>query len=117
MKATTQTEDDRRAREEARLEQEATTREMVIHIPPVPYIPTLRVQVVSRDPGQVLSGKTGRVLWLGGVTAVAALGVVEWPVAALVAAGAWVAEQYAKQDQQAEQGERPQVKQGHQPRQ
>lgn len=44
----------------------------------------------------VPSGTTGNVLWWGGLAAVAAFGVVDWPVAALVAAGAWVAEQHAK---------------------
>src|SRR5512143_1023735 len=42
------------------------------------------------------SGTAGRVLWWGGLAAVAAFGVVDWPVAALVAAGSWVAEQSAK---------------------
>jgi hypothetical protein len=36
------------------------------------------------------------VLWWGGLAAVAAAGVVDWPVAALVAAGSWVAERSAK---------------------
>jgi len=39
----------------------------------------------------------GNVLWWGGLATVAALGVVDWPVAALVAAGTWVAEQHARQ--------------------
>jgi hypothetical protein len=58
----------------------------VPHMPrvPVPRMPT---------------GKAGRVLWWGGLAAVAAAGVVDWPVAALVAAGSWVAEQYAKAGQ------------------
>lgn len=38
------------------------------------------------------SGTAGRVLWWGGLAAVAAFGVVDWPVAA----GSWVAEQHAK---------------------
>lgn len=47
----------------------------------------------------------GRVLWWGGLAALATLGVVDWPVAVLVGAGSWVAEQYAKaaQSQRAEQ--------------
>lgn len=42
------------------------------------------------------AGTRGRVLWWGGLAAVAAFGIVDWPVAALVGAGSWVAEQYAK---------------------
>jgi len=45
----------------------------------------------------VPGGTAGNVLWWGGLAAVAALGVVDWPVAALVAAGTWVAEQHARQ--------------------
>lgn len=42
------------------------------------------------------AGTPGRVLWWGGLAAVAAFDIVEWPVAVLVGAGSWVAEQYAK---------------------
>jgi hypothetical protein len=53
-------------------------------------------------PGLHLPGGTaGTVLWWGGLGAVAALGIVDWPVAALVGAGTWVAEQHARQSQQA----------------
>jgi hypothetical protein len=41
-------------------------------------------------------GMPGRVLWWGGLAAIAAFDVVEWPVAVLVGAESWVAEQYAK---------------------
>ena len=41
---------------------------------------------------------TGRVLWWGGLAALAALDILEWPVAIVVGAGTWVAEQAAKQD-------------------
>lgn len=50
-------------------------------------------------------GTAGRVLWWGGLATVAAFGVVDWPVAALVAAGSWVAEQRAKQAELAYQAE------------
>jgi len=43
------------------------------------------------------AGTAGNVLWWGGLAAVAAFGVVDWPVAALIAAGTWVAEQHAKE--------------------
>jgi len=41
------------------------------------------------------AGTAANVLWWGGLAAVAAFGVVDWPVVALVAAGSWVAEQHA----------------------
>ena len=65
------------------------TEEHVQHGVQLPRVP------VPRMP----TGKAGRVLWWGGLAAVAAAGVVDWPVAALVAAGSWVAEQYAKTGQ------------------
>lgn len=58
---------------------------------PLPTLPHLSV----RMPG----GLAGNAIWLGGLATVAALGVVDWPVVALVAAGAWVAEQRIKQYQ------------------
>jgi hypothetical protein len=42
------------------------------------------------------TGMPGRVLWWGGLAALAAFEVVDWPVAVLVGAGSWVAERYAK---------------------
>ena len=42
------------------------------------------------------TGLPGRALWWGGLAALAAFEVVDWPVAVLVGAGEWVAEQYAK---------------------
>jgi hypothetical protein len=38
----------------------------------------------------------GRLLWWGGLAALAAFEIVEWPVALLVGAGSWIAEQNAK---------------------
>lgn len=52
-------------------------------------------------------GVTGNVIWWGGLAAVAAFGVVDWPVAALVAAGSWVAEQHSRQAQQSRQTQHP----------
>lgn len=57
-------------------------------------LPTLPPASV-RMPG----GLAGNVIWLGGLATVAAFGVVDWPVVALIAAGAWVAEQHIKQNQ------------------
>lgn len=49
-----------------------------------------------------------RLLWMGGLVAVGALGVIEWPVVAAVGIGSYVAEQFAKsevrQEQQRSQG-------------
>lgn len=63
-----------------------------LHLPTVhvPYVP-----VPSPHVG-LPTGTKGRVLWWGGLAAVAAFGVVDWPVVGLIAAGEWVAEQYAK---------------------
>lgn len=44
-------------------------------------------------------GLAGNVIWLGGLATVAAFGVVDWPVVALIAAGTWVAEQHIRQYQ------------------
>ncbi len=60
------------------------------HFPHLPHPPVPHVQVAMP------TGVPGRVLWWGGLAAVAAFGVVDWPVAVLVGAGSWVAEQYAK---------------------
>jgi hypothetical protein len=45
-------------------------------------------------------GTKGNLLWWGSLAALAAFEVVDWPVAALVAAGTWIAEQHTKQKQQ-----------------
>lgn len=47
-------------------------------------------------------GVPGNVIWWGGLAALAACGVVDWPVAAVVAAGTWVAGQQARQAQPAQ---------------
>ncbi|HUJ07942.1 MAG TPA: hypothetical protein VLX31_17690 [Streptosporangiaceae bacterium] len=57
--------------------------------PPMPSMSMPRLRV----PG----GTAGNVLWWGGLAAVAAFGVVDWPVAALIGAGTWVAERHARQ--------------------
>jgi hypothetical protein len=62
-----------------------------LSLPPVPR-PQLRM------PG----GVPGYVIWWGGLAALAAFGVVDWPVAAVVAAGTWVAQQQAKQSRRAQ---------------
>ena len=63
-----------------------------VHVPHA-GVPHLRVPGLAA----IGSGSTpGRLLWLGGLAAVAALGVIDWPVAAVVAAGSYVAEQRAR---------------------
>ena len=74
---------EREEREDGGMQQRVSDVMQRMHLPgvSVPGMPT---------------GLPGRVLWWGGLAAVGAFGVVEWPVVALVGAGEWVAEQYAK---------------------
>jgi hypothetical protein len=71
---------------------------MPVRMPPMPLLPLPSIRV------GMPTGMPGRVLWWGGLAALAAFDIVEWPVAVLVGAGSWVAEQYAKaaQSQRAE---------------
>ncbi|HLZ36935.1 MAG TPA: hypothetical protein VKP64_04085 [Mycobacteriales bacterium] len=62
---------------------------------PVPHLPLPRVGL-PRVPTPPVTGVPGRVLWWGGLAAVAAVGVVDWPVAAAIAAGSYVAERRAR---------------------
>ncbi len=43
-----------------------------------------------------------RLVWLGGLVVVGALGVIEWPVVAAVGIGSYVAEQLAKDAMQSQ---------------
>ncbi len=61
--------------------------------PSMPVLPSMRALRLPRV--RVPGGTAGNMLWWGGLAVVAAFGVVDWPVAALVAAGTWVAEQHA----------------------
>ena len=84
------------AKKETQAEKE--TQAGVRHLPGVPHLPGM-----PHVPGvHVPTGTAGRVLWWGGLATVAAFGVVDWPVAALIGAGSWVAEQYAKAARQPE---------------
>jgi hypothetical protein len=60
----------------------------VRHVP-VPHVPDA---VRSRLPEPT----TNRVVWYGGLAGLAALGVIDWPVAGVVAAGTYVATRRAK---------------------
>jgi hypothetical protein len=44
-------------------------------------------------------GSRDNLLWWGGLAALAAFEIVDWPVVAVVAVGAWIAEQHGKQQQ------------------
>ena len=49
-------------------------------------------------PGNLLSEPAGkRLLWIGGLGAMATLGLLEWPVAVAVGAGSLIAERLARQ--------------------
>lgn len=39
-----------------------------------------------------------RLLWFGGLAALATLGLIEWPVAAAIGVGSYVAERFARDD-------------------
>lgn len=67
-----------------------------LRIPTIP-VPHVRLLEVHLPTVTMPGGTAGRVVWWGGLATVAAFGVVDWPVAALVAAGTWVAEQQARQ--------------------
>lgn len=68
---------------------------------PVPHL-TVRPLSVSHLPGAprpTIRGSRGRWLWWGGLAGAAGLGVIEWPVAAAVAIGSYVAERAASAGQ------------------
>jgi hypothetical protein len=73
----------------------------------MPALPRVELPEVHLPTVSFPGGTAGRVLWWGGLATVAAFGVVDWPVAALVAAGSWVAEQQAKQAAHATETARP----------
>jgi len=58
-----------------------------VHVPSV-HLPTVHPQM----PGD----NTNRILWFGGLAALAALDVIAWPVAGVVAAATYIAERSAR---------------------
>lgn len=50
--------------------------------------------------GQAIEPK--RLLWYGGLAALGVVGVLEWPVVAVVGAATYVSERFARDDQQAQ---------------
>jgi hypothetical protein len=49
-------------------------------------------------PGLPFSVDPKKALWWGGLAALATVGVLEWPVAAVVGVGSYVAERWARDD-------------------
>jgi hypothetical protein len=49
-------------------------------------------------PGLPFSVDPKRLLWYGGLAALATVGVLEWPVAAVVGVGSFVSERLARED-------------------
>ncbi len=58
-------------------------------------------------PGPPVNVDPKKVLWWGGLAALATVGVIEWPVAAVVGAGSYVAERWARQDVRRDLGQQP----------
>ncbi len=77
---------------------------------PVLVPEVIRVPILSVGVGHVavshvrLPRPSGRYLWWGGLAGAAVLGVLDWPVAAAVAIGSYVAEQRATQTIKARDG-------------
>jgi hypothetical protein len=49
-------------------------------------------------PGLPFGIEPKKALWWGGLAALAAVEVIEWPVAVVVGVGSWVAERWARED-------------------
>jgi hypothetical protein len=62
---------------------------------PVPRMPMPPMPPLPSMPRIDMNERAGKVMWYGGLAALAVLGVIEWPVAAVVAAGSYVAERRA----------------------
>ena len=60
--------------------------------PSLPSLPSLPL------PGRPFGVDPKRLLWYGGLAALATVGVLEWPVAAVVGVGSYVAERMARDD-------------------
>lgn len=59
-------------------------------------------------PGELAGGMDPkRLLWLGGLAALAAVEVIEWPVALVVGAGSYVAERLARDEARRDGEQRP----------
>jgi hypothetical protein len=80
--------------------------QLPVLVPQVIHAPILSVRVAHVGvPHVCLPRPSGRYLWWGGLAGAAVLGVLDWPVAAAVAIGSYVAEQRATQTIKAPDGE------------
>jgi len=72
--------------------------ELPVLVPEVIHVPILTVRVAHVGVPQLsLPRPSGRYLWWGGLAGAAVLGVLDWPVAAAVAIGSYLAERRATQ--------------------
>lgn len=98
MPPTTRAKTENLSAAEASAPAKAAHHAIVIPLPQIPHVavPSIGVPHVSRPHVPAVTGRTGRALWLGGLGALALAGMIDWPVAGVVAVGAWVAEQRAR---------------------
>jgi len=75
-----------------------------VHVPSV-HVPGVHIRTVHPH---VPGDNTNRILWFGGLAALAALDVIAWPVAGVVAAATYIAERSAR----ASLREQPHVEEG-----
>ncbi|MGZ4618998.1 MAG: hypothetical protein ACXV3F_09820 [Frankiaceae bacterium] len=79
--------------------------ELPVLVPEVIRMPILSVRVAHvAVPHVSLPRPSGRYLWWGGLAGAAVLGVLDWPVAAALAIGSYVAEQRATRTNKAPDG-------------
>lgn len=62
----------------------------------LPHVPTPRVPVPEAVSSRLPKSNKEKLVWFGGLAGMAALGVINWPVAGVVAAGTFIAERGAK---------------------
>ena len=100
----------RTAKSQAAPERRSAARTLPVPVPelhvrhvPVPEVhmagvtvPTVHVSVPHGWQPHMPEISTNRVLWFGGLAALAALDVIAWPVAGVVAAGSYIAERRAR---------------------
>jgi hypothetical protein len=86
---------DRQQTEAVRVEEEPN-RLATLRLP-LPFNRQMLVQP-GAIPGWLMAEPAGkRLLWLGGLGAMATIGLLEWPVAVAVGAGSYIAEQLARE--------------------
>lgn len=75
-------------------EDTSTHRDATPSTPSTPSVPSLPLPL----PGLPFGIDPKRLLWYGGLAALATVGVLEWPVAAVVGVGSYVTERMARED-------------------